>query len=119
VNSEHHPQHNMQKRILALILHLSALQLIVDVALCESFVCSFNITGNSTYPKPVSISEATFSCQAGTDSDPTAKLPVAVDAALLPFSTSFSGKHFVSYLMPSMLGYDAQADDALAQFDPG
>ncbi len=92
-DSEHHKQHNMQKRISALVLHLSALQLIVDVALCESFVCSFNITGNSTYPYPVSISEATISCQAGADSNPTAKLPVAIDAALIPFSTSFSGKH--------------------------
>ena len=109
----------MHKSIIALMLYLSALQLIVAVALCESFVCSFNITGNSVYPKTLSSSAATFSCQAGTDSDPTAKLPVTVDAALLPFSTSFSGKHFVSYLMPSMLGYDAQVDDALAIFDTG
>ena len=107
----------MHKSIIALMLYLSALQLIVDVALCESFVCSFNITGNSVYPKTLSISAATFSCQAGTGSNLTASLPVANNAALLPFSTSFSGKHLVCYLMPSMLCYSAQADDALAFFD--
>lgn len=97
----------MHKRSLALVVQLSALQLITDVCVCESFVCSFNITGNSTYPAPVSISKASISCQPGPDSDPAAKLQVAIDDSLVPFSLSFSGERVLRFLLSIRFGCDA------------